>query len=316
MIVAENLTKYYGSRIALDDVSFAIESREVVGLLGLNGVGKTTTLRILSGLLVPSSGTVRVHGIDMARDPEGLRARIGFAPETPPLYEDMGVCEFLTFVAHIRGMTGKVAPAVDEALAALDLTSVADAPISTLSHGYRRRVGIAQAIVNRPELILLDEPTGGLDPVQVVQMRELILSLRARHAIMLSSHALGEVQKVCDRILVLQKGRIAVQGSEAELAARLAGNTSVRLEVRGARAALEQALAPTGHRLVAVDSEREGITRATVELRDDAREELVRILVQAGLGVRRLEPREVEIESIFLELIRGGGGGGGGIGSS
>jgi ABC-2 type transport system ATP-binding protein len=244
----------------------------------------------------------------MARDPEGLRARIGFAPETPPLYEDMGVCEFLTFVAHIRGMTGNVAPAVDEALAALDLTSVADAPIATLSHGYRRRVGIAQAIVNRPELILLDEPTGGLDPVQVVQMRQLILGLRARHAIMLSSHALGEVQKVCDRILVLQKGRIAVQGSEAELAARLAGNTTVTLEVRGARAALEQALAPTGHRLV-IDSEKAGITRATVELRDDAREELVRILVEAGLGVRRIEPREVEIESIFLALTRGGGGG-------
>ncbi len=304
MIVAERLTKHYGSHVALADVSFAISANEVVGLLGLNGVGKTTTLRILSGLLVPSSGTVRVHGQDLAQDPERLRAHIGFSPETPPLYEDMGVAEFLTFVAHIRGVTGAVSGAVDEAMAALDLTGVAGATISTLSHGYRRRVGIAQAIVSRPGVILLDEPTSGLDPVQVVQMRELIRGLRARHAIMLSSHILGEVQKVCDRILVLRQGRIAAQGSPAELSARRDGRTTVGLEVRGSRAALEQALAPTGHRLCAVDWEKDGITRATVELRDDATEDLARVLVQAGLGLRRLEPRQPEVESIFLELTQ------------
>ncbi|MBI5511491.1 MAG: ABC transporter ATP-binding protein [Deltaproteobacteria bacterium] len=306
MIVAEHLTKYYGERAAVDDVSFIIKQGEVVGLLGLNGAGKTTILRILSGLLVPTSGRVSIAGVDLAANPEEVRAHIGFLPEQPPLYPEMTVTAFLAFVARIKGLRKNIAAAVREALEVTDLVAVADDRIGTLSHGYMRRVGIAQAVVHRPPLVLLDEPTSGLDPVQIVHMRKLIRSLAGNHTVIVSSHILGEIHQLCDRILVVKQGRIAAEGAEEELAGKVATATVVKVEVRGDAAQLATVL--KGLPLVSrhtVNREAAGVTEATIEMTSDGREALSAAVIRAGLGLRRLERVTLELESIFLELTGG-----------
>ena len=303
MIVAENISKYYGAHAAVADVSFAIARNEVVGLLGLNGAGKTTTLRILSGLLVPTSGTVRVGEVDMAREPERARAQVGFLPEVPPLYPDMTVEGFLRFVARLNGVRGNLDAAVATALEATDIVGVRKARIGTLSHGYQRRVGIAHVVVQSPALILLDEPTSGLDPKQIVQMRSLIRSLKQRHTIMVSSHILSEMHELCDRILVMHEGRIVAEGSERELAGRVSGATAIDVEVRASRDALAAALGRLATvRRHEVLRESDGLLEATVHLETDGREELARALVEAGVGLRRIDRSDGDLESIFLQL--------------
>jgi len=305
MIVAEQLTKYYGDRAAVTGIDFTIRDGEVVGLLGLNGAGKTTILKILSGLLLPTSGRVTVAGLSMAEQPEQARARIGFLPEQPPLYPEMTVNGYLQFVAHIKSFTGDIDAAITEATAAADLSYVRDHVIATLSNGFQRRVGIAQAIIHKPALILLDEPTSGLDPVQVVQMRDLIRGLRGKNTIMLSSHNLHEIKEVCDRILVIKDGQIAAEGTEAELGKRVTTATKLSVEVRAAAGAFREAMAKAKN--VAhfeINTEKDGVTTATVELAKDCREELAKTLVDAGFGLRRFERIELELESIFLELTR------------
>lgn len=304
MINAEHVTKYYGANAAVCDLTFNIKKGEVVGLLGRNGAGKTTTLKILSGLLVPTAGRVRIADIDMREDPEALRARIGFLPDTPPLYPEMTVSTYLFFVARIKGVRGReVAASVEQALSATDLGSVRDDRIDTLSQGYRRRVGIAQAVVHSPALVLLDEPTSSLDPAQVVHMRKLIRGLACDHTVIVSSHLLAEIEKTCDRLLLLDQGRIVAEGSEQELARRVSSAIAIELEVRGTSASLAQTLASTpGVHAHTIDSEADGVTHAKVELDHDVREELARAIVQAGLGLRRLERVRVELEDIFMSL--------------
>lgn len=305
MILTDRISKYYGSLAAVSNVSFSAEPGEVVGLLGLNGAGKTTTLRILSGLLVPTAGRVVVDGKDLAAEPEEARARIGFLPETPPLYPDMTVDGFLRFVARINGVSGDLDDAVAEAQEATGITDKRYQRIGTLSHGYQRRVGIAHAIVHRPKLILLDEPTGALDPVQIVHMRELIRSLRKGRTIIVSSHILSEVRQMCDRIFVLHQGAKVAEGTPEELCdrAQSAAHFAIDLEVRGTRAALSEALsavgAVAGHQ---VGSETDGIVEAVVQLTGDRREELAAALVKAGLGLRSITRADSGLESVFLKL--------------
>lgn len=301
MIVVDNVTKYYGERAAVQGVSFTIERGEVVGLLGLNGAGKTTTLKMLSGVLLPTSGRIVIDGVDLATGLDEVRARIGFLPEVPPLYPEMRVRDFLTFVAHIKGLKGDVTAQVNSSLADTDLTAAAEEFIGTLSNGFKRRVGIAQAIVHRPALIVLDEPTAGLDPKQMVQMRQLIRSLKARHTVIVSSHILSEIETTCDRLIVIDHGRIAGMGTEAELASNVTGGTNVLVEVRGSREALEAAVRAGGH-TVTIDREDHGVITARVELTTDTREDLAKLIISAGLGLRRLERVELELESIFLSL--------------
>src|SRR6476469_5728147 len=224
MIKDKGLTKYYGELAAVRELDFSIDRGEVIGFLGLNGAGKTTALKILGCILLPTSGDVTVDGIDIARDPHEVRRRIGFLPDTPPLYNDMTVGRYLKFAAELRGVpSSEAGKAVAEAEERTATRDVHDQPIFSLSHGYRQRVGVAQALVHKPKLLILDEPTSGLDPVQIVEMRKLIRSLKGEHTVLVSSHILSEISQTCDRLLVIQAGEIVAQGTEAELAQRFGG---------------------------------------------------------------------------------------------
>lgn len=303
MIDVSQVTKYYGARAAVDDLSFHIAGGEVIGLLGLNGAGKTTTLRMLSGVLLPTAGRITIDGFDLSRQTDHVRARIGFLPETPPVYPEMAVNDYLRFVAHIKGLRRDVDGAIDRTLEATDLGDVRNRPIGALSHGYQRRVGIAQAVVHQPKLILLDEPTSGLDPVQIVQMRKLITGLGSQHTVIVSSHILSEIGQLCDRILVLQDGRLVAEGSDEELAREVEAKTSVRIEVSAERSALAKTLdnfepVHAVHWRDPVD----GRFELTVELREDSREDLARALINDGHGLRSLTRVRMELESIFLKL--------------
>jgi ABC-2 type transport system ATP-binding protein len=306
MIEATGLTRYYGDFPALADATFTIADREIVGLLGLNGAGKSTAMRILAGLLLPSAGTVKVGGIDAVVDPDGLRRKIGFLPEEPPLYREMRVREFLRWCGEIKGRTrAEVDKALPEVLETCDIEHVADRVIAELSHGYKKRVGIAQAIIHRPEVVILDEPISGLDPQQIVEMRKVVRSLKEFATVLISSHILSEIEQTCDRILVIHRGRLVAEGSEEELGARKDHARSLNLLVRGDVEALRDVL----RREELVErydlEESEPDLRVTVVLTGDRREELVRALVEAGLGLRSLGEARSELERIFLQLTTG-----------
>jgi ABC-2 type transport system ATP-binding protein len=302
-----DLYKYYGERRAVGPLSFSIEAGEIVGLLGLNGAGKTTTLRILACDLLPSSGAVRVDGLDVVESPHEVRGRIGYLPDTPPLYGEMTVRAFLHFAARLRGMSKADAEKrVPEVLEATGLAAVDEQLIASLSHGYKQRVGIAQAIVHRPRLLVLDEPISGLDPVQIVEMRELLRGLKGEHTILLSSHILSEISETCDRLLVIRDGQIAASGTEAELSAKLVKNQRFDVTVRGdEEAAREAALAVPGVVSIEVVDATEpgdGVCTLRVESDSDMREAVCKALVSADLGLLEVRRGERELESVFLEL--------------
>jgi len=304
MIEVQSLSRYYGSRCAVDRVSFSISSREVVGFLGLNGAGKTTTLKVLAGLILPSGGDVSVDGVDMASSPTGIRARIGFLPEDPPLYTEMTVADSLRFVGGLRGMTdAAIAERLPGVLARTNLDDVADRVIAELSHGYRKRVGIASAIIHAPKLVILDEPISGLDPVQIVEMREVIKGLKDECTVLVSSHILSEISQTCDRILVLNNGRLVAQGTETELAGRFHIGGSVDLSVRGDEAAARAALEGIeGVKKIIRLGQGEDVISIRVSMATDVREAIAAALIGAGLGLRGLSDAHDELESIFLEL--------------
>ncbi len=313
MIEVRELSKYYGETKAVGPLDFTIEKGQVIGLLGLNGAGKTTTLRMLSSELLPTSGRMLVDGIDLAEEPDQIRSKIGYLPDRPPLYGEMRVREFLEFAGRLRGMPALgLMKRVNEVLALTSLVAHGDARIDTLSHGFRQRVGIAQAIVHTPALLLLDEPINGLDPVQIVEMRELIRSLRGEHTIVLSSHILSEISETCDRLLVLVDGRIVTEGTEEELAERMTPGFDVRVVARGdAAAILEQVEKVDGVRAArrldgkAVASEYRAdpaVVAVHVTADRDVREALCKALVGGDIGVLEVMRAEPELESIFLQL--------------
>lgn len=311
MIEIRDLYKYYGDRRAVGPLSATIEKGEIVGLLGLNGAGKTTTLRILACDLLPTSGSVKVGGLDVVEVPHEVRRRIGYLPDTPPVYLEMTVEEYLTFAAKLRGVTGPdVEKRVDEALELTEVGSERDRAIGALSHGYRQRVGIAQAIVHKPEFVVLDEPISGLDPVQIVEMRELVRSLGGEHTVVVSSHILSEIHETCDRIFVIRDGQIVASGTEKELSDQLLSGMRVSLTLRvgeggAAKAGELIASAPgvTGVELGAA-TEGPGIASYRVVLSRDTRDELTRAVVGAGYGLLELTRGERELESVFLELAK------------
>ncbi len=303
MIEVSNLTRYYGHFAALKGVSFRVEEGQIVGLLGLNGAGKSTALKILAGLLLPSEGGVTVDGIDLVAEPERLRSRIGFLPETPPLYEDMRVADFVRHVGYLKGMTkAEVDARLASVLETAQLSQRAEQVIGTLSHGYRKRVGIAQAIIHDPRLVILDEPISGLDPVQIVEMRKVIRNLAKGRAVLVSSHILSEVEQTCDWLLVLRDGELVAQGTEAELTTKLKRArllVTVRGEVEPLVAWLKShdGVAEVHPGRVAV-----GVASVVVLLTADDRERLAADLIGAGFGLRGLQDAGELLEEAFLGL--------------
>ena len=309
MIQAEGLTKFYGELRAVHDVSFEIAEGEIVGILGLNGAGKSTILQILSGALNPTSGQVRIGGLDAAEHPDDVRRRIGFLPEEPPLYREMTVEAYLRFVGRLKGMSAvDVERRLDAVCDRTQLSDRREQVIGTLSHGFRKRVGIAQAIINEPQLLILDEPISGLDPVQIVEMRDMIRGLQGKHTILLSSHILTEISQTCDRILMIDRGQIVASGSEDELVGQFASGENLVMLLRGDRGELEKRLgADERVSEFAVHGEVGGVVEIRMTLAGDVREELVRALVDAGFGLRGLRSSEQELEQAFLAMIGSGG---------
>lgn len=326
MIVVDGVSKYYGGHAAVRELDFEIGEGECIGFLGLNGAGKSMTLRMLSCLLLPTAGHIRIGGFDVEDDPHEIRKLIGYLPDTPPLYPEMRVDEFLRFAGRLRRMTAEDVDArLPEVIEVTGLESVRAQTIATLSHGYKQRVGIAQAIIHKPALLILDEPIQGLDPVQIVEMRELIRSLRGEHTILLSSHILSEIERTCDRILMLHEGRIVAQGTEEELAEHLGRNASsgdtvdvhwLRLEVAGTEETVRRALALPGVEVVEVASFKPSssgggeapMLSLKLRVEGEQRAAVARVLVEGGVDLLELRRMSSALEDVFLRLSRTEGG--------
>lgn len=312
MIEVEGLTRYYGEFPAVQDVSFSIGERVIVGFLGLNGAGKSTVLQILGGLLMPSAGKVTVGGVDAFEAPDSLRRTIGYLPENPPLYDDMRVRDFLVWCGEIKGMSrARAEKRLPEVLKICQLEEVAPRVISTLSHGFKKRVGIAQAIIHEPQLVILDEPISGLDPVQIVEMREVLKRLKATCTVLISSHILSEIAQTCDRVLVLHGGRLVADGNQAELQGKIESSFRLELELRGDVAVVEEVARSLSSVVsVDVDSAGDDLVRADIQFAgDDERELLIASLVEQGVGVRGVvEDVSNQLENVFMGLTREGGG--------
>ncbi len=317
VIEIRDLYKYYGDQKAVGPLSATIEKGQIVGLLGLNGAGKTTTLRVLACDLLPTSGSVRVGGLDVVERPDEVRARIGYLPDTPPLYGEMTVREYLRYAAKLHGVArADLERRVTEAMELTETIDRADDVIASLSHGFKQRVGIAQAIVHKPELVVLDEPISGLDPVQIVEMRELVRSLRGEHTVIVSSHILQEISETCDQIFVIRDGEIVASGTEAELSGQLLQGMRVDVTVRLGSDSSPDRVQDT---LKEVDKVREveavdaaepgkGIATFRVLATGDVRTDIVKALVAADVALIGLTRSERELESVFLELSKTTGG--------
>jgi ABC-2 type transport system ATP-binding protein len=305
MLEVEGLTKYYGHKRAVDQVSFRIDKGEIIGLLGLNGSGKTTLLRILAGNLLPTAGRVTIGGIDLLQEPHEVKKNLSFLPETPPLYGDMKVRPYLRFVGRLKGMDqAKLRERLPAVEARTAIADVGNEIISHLSFGYRQRVAIAMALLHDPQLLLLDEPASGLDPVQIVEMRQLIRSLHGNHTVILSSHLLPEISQICDRILMIQEGEIIGEGPEEELAQRFTRKIRVRMQVKGARADIEACLGelPEVEEIEWI-AEEDGRPSFVLSLSEDVRETISLKLADRGLGTLEMARTDLDLENTFLRLM-------------
>ncbi|NPA07270.1 MAG: ABC transporter ATP-binding protein [Chloroflexi bacterium] len=306
MIEARDLTKYYGRRLAIDHLTFHARKGEIVAFLGPNGAGKTTTMRILTGYMPPSEGEAKVAGFDVVEESLEVRRRVGYLPETVPLYDDMTVWDYLEFMGSLRQVPN-LDDRIAEILDRVGLIDRADSFIGTLSKGMRQRVGLAQAILHQPEVLILDEPTLGLDPKQRVEVRELIREIGRERTVMLSTHILPEAQALSDRVLIINKGRIIAEDTPEELQLRLLGAQRVRLRVRGAQGA--QGLVAHLQRLPGLlrlhvhDAEHLEI-EAKPEEAEALRSRLARAVLDAGYDLLEMCVVSMSLEDIFLQLIQ------------
>jgi ABC-2 type transport system ATP-binding protein len=306
VIEVSHLTKRYGRVTAVDDVSFRVERGEILGFLGPNGAGKTTTMRILTGYIPATDGRATVAGYDIFDKPIDAKRRIGYLPETPPLYPDMTVREYLDFVARLKGVTAKEKKErVTTVMARTRVADMADRHCAKLSKGYRQRVGLAQALIHNPEVLVLDEPTAGLDPKQIIETRDLIRSLAGDHTIILSTHILPEVSQTCQRVVIINKGRVVAVDTPDNLTARLKGAETmyVQVDAEGADASPVLSALP-GVIRVAPSDQRGTLTGFEVESErgKDVRRELAHAVVNRGWGLLELRPMRMSLEEIFLQV--------------
>ena len=306
MIVIENLSKRYADRTVVRDVTFDVRQGEILGFLGPNGAGKSTTMKMLTGYLTPSAGRVEVGGFDMAKDPIKAKSLIGYLPENPPVYPEMTVRDYLAFAAKLRGVPGReVKAAVDEVIQRCILGEVPNKLIAHLSKGFQQRVGIAQALVHKPKVIILDEPTNGLDPKQIIQIRELIKGLAQDHTVILSTHILPEVQVTCSRVLIINQGTVVAEGKPEELEGKLRGGMRIELEARAPETEITTQLRDMpGISNLAVKPKAEGLVRVSLEVSsgNDLRERIAAEVVGRGWGLLELKSVGLSLEEIFLKL--------------
>ena len=306
MIEVENLTKRYGRTTAVDGISFRVHKGEILGFLGPNGAGKTTTMRILACYLPPTEGTARVAGFDVFEQPLEVKRRVGYTPETPPLYPDMTVADFLHFCARIKGVPkARRAARVDEAMGKTRVADVRTRLIGRLSKGYRQRVGLAQAILGDPDVLILDEPTAGLDPKQIIETRELIRGLGGDHTVVLSTHILPEVSMTCGRVVIISRGRVVAEDTPDNLTQRLKGGAALRLEVRGEREAVLGTVRAVPGVLSAQELPGTGpVVEVSVETQPggDVRADLARAVVGGGFDLLEMQRMGMSLEDIFLQV--------------
>jgi len=308
MIEVQHLTKRYGPFTAVDDVSFRVEKGEILGFLGPNGAGKTTTMRVLTGYMPATEGKAVVAGYDVFENPIEAKRHTGYLPETPPLYPEMTVREYLTFVAKLK-LNG--APAaerterVNTAMRKTHVNDMANRACGKLSKGYRQRVGLAQALIHDPDVLILDEPTAGLDPKQIIETRDLIRSLAGNHTIVLSTHILPEVAQTCQRVVIINKGRVVAVDSPENLTQQLKGAATLYVQIDGGGASAGDALgAIAGVRQVVVADQHGALTGYEIDAEPnrDVRRDVARLVVERGWGLLELRPTRMSLEEIFLQL--------------
>jgi ABC-2 type transport system ATP-binding protein len=308
VIEVSQLTKKYGDMLAIDSLNFKVAKGEVVGFLGPNGAGKSTTMKIITGYMAPTSGVAKVGGIDVFEDPIAVKRRIGYLPETPPVYLDMTVTEFLKYVAELKGVEkAKISSQVKNAIEKTNLGEVHKRLIQNLSKGFKQRVGIAQALVSDPDVLILDEPTVGLDPKQVAEIRDLIKELRGQHTIILSTHILPEVQAVCERIIIISKGKIVAEDSLANLAALKSGGRKIQLRIRQTNADIQQILSGVkGVQKVSHGNSPRDWQLDTADS-DEMIESIAKEVMSKGLGLLEISSAKADLEDVFLKLTYGDG---------
>ena len=312
MIQVSNLTKYYGDFLAVNDLSFEIQDGHVYGFLGPNGAGKSTTMNIMTGCLSPTDGTVKIGGFDILEQPEAAKKLIGYLPEQPPLYPGETPQEYLTFVGEAKGLRGKeLREEIDSAIQSAGIENVRDRLIGTLSKGYRQRVGIAQALLGKPQVIILDEPTVGLDPIQIIEIRDFIKELGKTHTVILSSHILSEVQAVCEQVLIISKGKLVAFDAPENLEKLLLASNGVTFQVEAGKEDTESILAQAEGLSGWEIKEADGVCSVTANLADgqDIKAvcgKLTMAFAAKGLPVFEMRTKKANLEDVFLELTESG----------
>ena len=305
MIEVEHLSKKYGPFAAVDDVSFRAESGEILGFLGPNGAGKTTTMRIITGYMPATEGKARVAGFDVFDQPLEAKQRTGYLPETPPLYPDMTVREYLRFVAKIKGVRTNINTRVDAVMKKTWVTEMANRHCGKLSKGFKQRVGLAQALIHEPEVLVLDEPTAGLDPKQIIEVRQLIRELAGSHTIVLSTHILPEVAQTCQKVVIINRGKVVATDTPDALTERLRGAVTTFVQAQGPVAEVQRALQGiSGVVRVNVADVRDDVGSYDVDTENnaDVRREVAEAVVRGGWGLLELRPTRISLEDVFLKL--------------
>ena len=309
MIEIKNLTKKFGNTVVLDDISLEVKKGEILGFLGPNGAGKSTTMKIITSFWTPTSGRVVAGGIDVVKDALAARAKIGYLPETVPLYEDMRVFEYLKFIAEVRGIAkSRIRARIKEVVEACGLAKVLRRPIEELSKGYRQRVGLAQAIMHEPDILILDEPTTGLDPNQITEIRDLIKEIGKEKTVIFSTHILSEVSATCDRVIIINNGKIVGEGNPAELAQKAGSKEIIYVKIKGPKSEVEAALRGLENveKAEVKDKESEDIYGYEIEPKSgiDLREALSRKVMEKNWSILEFSKKSMSLEDVFKVLTK------------